>query len=239
MASPSRCRMDRARLALKLPRPSKILVVVPLLTLGCGTQSDADIPPELLEALRQRNGSDSYPPGPTGGEEGDIATNICFSAWENPQAQTYDPAALAERCLADYWDPEAKTHQLLFVVSAAIWCQSCQVEFGGAGAAPALSVELAQRYDAGLRALGGLFQNAQGEPATTADAVRWARTFSVDFPFGVDADFTLGRFAKADAQPLHMLVDTSTMRIVYKSTGGDIALLWERVDDWLDRESSE
>src|SRR5690606_34453556 len=68
VASPSRCRMDRARLALMLPRPSKILVVVPLLTLGCGTQSDADIPPELLEALRQRNGSDSYPPGPTGGE---------------------------------------------------------------------------------------------------------------------------------------------------------------------------
>ena len=204
-----------------------------MLTIGCGTQGDSEIPPALLEALAQRGGNGDYPASPTGGEVGDIATNICFPAWDDPKAQNYDPEALAPRCLADYWDPQGESHQLLFVVSAAIWCQACQVEFGGAGAAPALGHELAERHSDGLRAFGGLFQDAQGNPASTDDGVRWARTFDVAFPFGVDSDFTLGRFAKADAQPLHMLIDTRTMEIVYKATGGSIELLWEQVDALL------
>ncbi len=200
---------------------------------GCGTQSDSEIPPELLAAIAQRDTELAYPEGPTGGAVGDLATNICFSAWDDPKAAAYDPSALRKRCLSDFYDPSGESHRLLFVVSSAIWCQSCQAEFGGAGTVAPIGEELATRRARGLRAFSGLFQNAGGDPATEDDAVRWARAFEVDFPFGVDQEFTLGRFAKADAQPLHMLIDTSTMKIVHKATGGNINLLWQKVDDSL------
>lgn len=200
---------------------------------ACGSQSDADIPPELLQAIAQRNDELEYPEGETGGAVGDIATNICFPTWENPTADRYDVTALSERCLSDYFDPEAEEHKLLFVVSSAIWCQACQVEFGGSGSLPPLREDVAARRARGLRTWGGLFQDAQGNPATPDDGARWARAFEVDFPFGVDADFRLGRFAKADAQPLHLLIDTKTMRIVHKATGGNLSLLWDKVDALL------
>jgi hypothetical protein len=204
-------------------------------TSGCGNQSDADIPPELLQAIAERNDELNYPEGNTGGAVGDIATNICFPTWDNPLSQQYDADALSARCLSDYYDPEAEHHRLLFVVSSAIWCQACQVEFGGSGSLAPLREDIAVRSDRGLRAWSGLFQDAQGNPATADDGARWAKAFKVDFPFGVDAEFALGRFAKADAQPLHMLIDTKTMKIVHKATGGNLGLLWEKVDGLLEQ----
>lgn len=205
-------------------------VAASLSTAACGSQSDSEIPPALLDALARGASATTYPKGPTGGELGDTATDICFDAWDNPSDVDYRLDALEQRCLSDFYDPTSSSHRLLFVVSSAIWCQACQTEFGGSTSEPALSAQIAQRRDLGLRAFGGLFQNAAGDPATAEDAQRWSRTFEVSFPFGVDRTFTLGRFAKANAQPLHMLIDTSSMKIVYKATGGNIQLLWDEVD---------
>lgn len=207
-----------------------VAVLLGLAHTACGSQSDADIPPELLAALAQRSTSTEYPAGPYGGEVGDIATDICFDAWSDPAAEGYRIDALQRRCLHDFYDPTAESHSLLFLVSSAIWCQACQTEFGGSTSEPALSQQVRLRHAAGLRAFGGLFQDAAGDPADQDDARRWAETFEVSFPFGVDEDFALGRFAKANVQPLHMLIDTSTMKIVYKATGGNIQLLWNEVD---------
>lgn len=217
-------------------KSSTHLLATAFAALGCGTQSDGKIPPELLAAIAERDrdeGDVTYPAGPTGGAMGDIAANICFPAWDNPKQQAFDPNTLSQRCLSDYYDPDGESHSLLFVVSSAIWCQSCQAEFGGAGTLAPIGTEVAARTSRGLRVFSGLFQNAQGEPATEDDAVRWAKAFDVDFPFGVDREFTLGRFAKADAQPLHLLIDTRTMKIVHKATGGNITLLWQKVDELL------
>ncbi len=221
---------------LRFPRHSAdgrmagLVVVAGFLAMACGSQSDSDIPPELIEALKQTANAPQYPTGTTGGELGDVATDICFDGWENPTRAEFDLAALEQRCLHDYYDPNGESHSLLFVVSSAIWCQACQTEFGGSTSEPPLSEQVTTRYAAGLRAFGGLFQNAAGDPATAEDAQRWAQTFGVAFPFGLDDAFTLGRFAKVNAQPLHMLVDTRDMTIVYKATGGNIQLLWTEVD---------
>jgi hypothetical protein len=205
-------------------------LVAGILLTSCGSQGDSEIPPELIEALAQRSDTPDYPPGPTGGEVGDIATDICFDVWPNPVQANYSLAALEQRCLHDFYDPEKASHELLFVASSAIWCQACQTEFGGSTSEPRLSEQVTTRYAAGLRAFAGLFQNAAGEPATKQDAQRWAQVFEVEFPFGLDEGFALGRFAKVNAQPLHMLIDTSSMKIVYKATGGNIQLLWDDVD---------
>lgn len=206
------------------------------LATACGSQSDADIPPELLQAIAAGNAQLAYPEGKTGSAVGELATNICFPTWDNPTSEQFEPNALSERCLSDYYDPRGERHRLLFVVSSAIWCQACQVEFGGSGSLAPLREDIATRRERGLRVWSGLFQDAQGNPATKDDGARWAKAFKVDFPFGVDANFSLGRFAKADAQPLHMLIDTKTMMIVHKATGGNLSLLWEKVDALLTSE---
>jgi hypothetical protein len=201
---------------------------------GCGTQKDGDIPPELLAAIAQRDvPAADYPAGPTGGNVGDIAENRCIRAWRDPRKAGFAPEKLEPLCLGDFWDEAAAEHQLLLVNTAAIWCQACQVEYSGNGARGPLTEEVALRRKVGLRIFGSLFQDGQFNPATDAHAVTWARTFDVNFPFGVDTSFEFGAFASADVQPLNMVVDTRTMRILLKAQ--DVESAWELIDATLSR----
>lgn len=206
-----------------------------LLVTACGTRSNDEIPPELLEAIAQRGGSSSsYPEGPYGNRLGDVAPDVCIRGWHDPSAEGYDPERLERICFADFWDPEAREHSHLLVNTSAIWCSACRVEYGGSGNRPSLSQHLSERRERGLRLLGALFQNAALEPAEETDAVTWARTYSVDFSFGLDAPFAMGAFADAQVQPFNMVIDTRTMRIVLRVDGDEPATLWPAIDSLLE-----
>lgn len=209
---------------------------IALSTLGaaCGSHDHDDIPDELLSAIEngERDASD-YPAGPTGDQVGDVAPNVCVDGWRNPAAAEYDSTRMEPICFADFWDSEQQDHRLLLVNTAAIWCSACQVEYQGSGARPSLSAEASARYERGLRVLGTLFQDASLNPATHGDGVRWAESFEVDFPFGVDADFEMGAFADPSVQPFNLLIDTSTMEIVFALQGDFPGQLWKVIDEQL------
>lgn len=217
----------------KNPRAFAPLGLVTLLAAsGCGAQNNGDIPPELLQAIAEGGGSDmDYPAGPTGGAVGDVADNRCVRGWQDPAASGYAPSAMQPICLGDFWDPQAKDHRLLLVNTAAIWCQVCQLEYQGSGSRGPLREEAQTRKVAGLRVLGSLFQDGSYQPATERDAINWARTFDVDFPFGLDAEFEFGAFAAADVQPLNMVIDTRTMKILLKAQEAEAA--WALIDSLL------
>ena len=207
-----------------------------LLAPSCGSQGHDEIPKELLDAIANADGPlDAYPEPPYGGEVGEVARNVCFDAWEDPKASDFEPTALRRTCLADFFQPNTTERSLLLINTAAIWCQACQTEYAGSGTRPSLNEEVQERWPDGLRALGGLFQDAAGQPASAEDAARWARTFDVEFPFGVDSDFVLGAFANPELQPMNMLVDTSSMRILLKLQTDDPGTLWQTVDEFLER----
>lgn len=200
---------------------------------ACGTRSNDEIPPALLDAIAQRGDSAAaYPEGPYGGKLGDIAPDVCIRGWHHPREADYDPERLERICLSDFWDPEAREHQLLLVNTSAIWCSACRVEYGGSGNRPSLSRHLSERR--GLRLLGALFQDAAFEPADEADAVAWARTYAVDFSFGLDAPFVMGAFADAEVQPFNMVIDTRSMRIVLQVDGDEPTTLWPAIDSLLE-----
>lgn len=205
-----------------------------LLPLSCGSHADDEIPPELLEAIRQRGEvAESYPEGPKGGEVGDLAPNVCVEGWLDPKAARFEASEMETLCLSDFWDPEQRSHRLLLVNTAAIWCSACQVEYQGSSSRPPLASEVEARRAKGLRILGTLFQDASLNPAKPSHGVEWTRAFDVDFPFGIDPDFVMGAFAKADVQPFNMVIDTETMRIVLAIQGDNPDELWPSIDDLL------
>ena len=206
------------------------------LTLGCGSSRGSDIPPELLAAIAagQNQGGGDYPSGPYGPLEGDVAANLCFQGWPDPEADDYDGDQMQQVCFADFYDPSGEEIRLLYVATSALWCVACVNEYGGGPDRPSLREHFEARRDDGFRVLGALFQDTARNPASVADAEIWASRFEVNFAFVRDNEFRMGEFANANNQPFGMLVDTATMRIVAQFEGDVPASLWPAVDDFLD-----
>jgi hypothetical protein len=211
-------------------RPTALLAASLTLT-ACGSNY-ADVPPELLEAIKNRTAS-NYPPGPYGTEVGDTVRDMCFTGWRDPKAADFDPTEAAEFCIGEYHDPTGARTKLLLVNSGALWCVACRSEYGGSGDRPSLSQHLGERIDHGFRVIGTLYQDDGGQPATTTDAASWARTYDLQFPFGADPLHQFGLFTKPNVAPFNLLIDTRTMKVVLGVPGDEPAQLFQRVDDFL------
>lgn len=211
------------------PRPKTSLYaafLIGALVPGCGSNA-SEIPPELLEAIRrsERNAD-------VGTRVGDVVENLCFDGFRNPRAAGFDPARFERICLYDFRDDPGG--RLLLINSGAIWCAACRFEYDGGTGRPSLAEHLARREDRGFRMLGSLFEDAGGHPATPEDAALWASAFDVSFPFVLDASFQLGNFSVASQAPFNMLVELEEMRIVLQVQGDQPAVLYSRVDQFLD-----
>jgi hypothetical protein len=201
---------------------------------ACGGHENDQIPSGLLDAIEGRDaGAKSYPAGPYGSDEGEIAGNVCVRGWHDPKQAEYAEDALGKLCFSDFWDPEATQHSLLLINTSALWCTACRSEYGGTQSRPSLGDAVKLRHERGLRVLGVLFQDAQRNPATSTNAALWASTFEVGFPFGFDEPFAMGQFADPILQPFNMVLDTRTMRIVLTLQGDDPETLWPTIDERL------
>lgn len=198
--------------------------------LACSSNA-TEVPQPLLDAIKKQNTA-GYPAGPYGSRVGDVVQNLCFSGWKDPKAAAYDPAKFAPICLGDFHaDPAVR---LLHVESCAIWCAACRAEYGGNGASePSLSQRLDEQKSRGYRVVGTLFQDAESKPAAPSDAVTWASTYSLEFPFALDPDHQLGLFTSSVVAPFNLLIDTRTMKIVLEVVGDEPSVLFSAVDDFL------
>ena len=209
---------------------------------ACGQNYADDIPPALIDAIKNPNlparpdsGPLSYPDPPYGDEPGDTVQDLCFTGWRDPKADGFDPGKAVPICIGEFYDPSGTRNKLLLIESAAVWCAPCRTEYGGSGNRPSLADHLAMRESRGFRLLGTLFQNASAEAATTDDAALWARTFDVSIPFAVDVNHQqLGRYSpSSNIAPFNLLVDTRSMTILLKLAGDEPATLFQVVDDFL------
>ena len=219
--------------------PSHAGKLAPLMlaaSLGACGNNGAEVPPELIDAIRDRQSEQpsDYPVGPYGTEVGDTVANLCFDeGWRDPMAVNFDPAAFERICFSDFYDAAGAEQVILLVNAGAVWCTSCRLEYGGTAARESLSEALAARAARGFRLLGTLFQDTDSNPATPADGVLWAQTYDVDFPFAIDPNFEMGAFTQAASAPYNMLVDTRTMEIILSLEGDQPAIIFGAVDSFL------
>jgi hypothetical protein len=209
---------------------SSIARLLPLLfaVAACGS-NNAELPPDLLDAIRESNGPVSYPEGPYGTKVGDTLPELCFQGWRDPAAAEHDPNRAETVCLSSFnQDGRAR---VLLVNSSALWCVACRAEYGGSSQRPSLAERLDERRDRGFRILGSLFETNDPEPATLRDASTWSRAYSLDFPFVVDDTYSLG---ESNIAPTNRVVDARTMKVLLELNGDEPAVLFSFIDDRLD-----
>lgn len=210
------------------------VVLTAVLLAACGTNRP-EIPKELLGTSgASACATPGYPMGPYGDDSGTLAEDRCFRGWRAPQSTRHEEATLEDISLGNFYDPTGKTHEIVLLNTAAIWCSVCKSEHK---TLPDHYAELAPR---GLVILSALFQNGQGGPADLADLTTWVETFDVPFPMVLDPDYQLNDYASAETAPLNLVIDARTMRILAKFIGNQSEPLWTTIEDELARrESSE
>lgn len=137
----------------------------------------------------------AYPAGPYGFEPGDIIDHLVFPAPDG--MLTLD--GLRQ-------DPGARLILLWAEAASCYWC----------GVAPEGLAQFHADYSAdGLRVVGVLIQDQNGEPADMADVEQWMGPdgYDVPFPYAIDPYFDTGRYFDLAAAPAMIFIDTSTMRI--------------------------
>jgi hypothetical protein len=213
-----------------MTKPVTLLALLALV--GCGG-NNADVPSALLDAVKHQGTTAGYPAGPYGTRVGDTVQNLCFDGWTQPKSVGFDVDQLKPLCLGDFHDdPDAR---LLLVESCAVWCVACRFEYGGSEDHQSLTDALDARRAKGFRVLGTIFQGGDSAPATPKDAVTWAKTFGLDFPFAVDDQHQLALFTSPNVAPFNLLVDTRTMKIVLTLDGDEPAVLYGKVDAFLEK----
>jgi len=163
---------------------------------GCG--DDGEDGGDVVDAGPR----EGYPAGPYGTAEGDTIEALTFLAPDGSDFSLGDV----------YADGNNK---LLLVTTAAGWCTACIEE------QPWLEEIYGQYRDRGLAIVVALFEDASFNPATPALAADWVSDYQVSFPVVADPDFLFEPYYDATSTPMNMIVDVTSMEILWVVSGGD------------------
>lgn len=217
-----------------------------LLVLGCSSESlgpgdaePADMEPGVVPTATASGPFGSapfqpvaaYPPGPYGRGIGAVIENLSFLGWRDPVSSGYDPAALEQVSLSAFYDPTGTRTKLIVLNASAVWCTVCRAEMQDIRARDTHAVYKQK----GVELVGTLFEDARGGPAQPSDLELWGSSTAheIKFPLLLDPGFKASVYFTSDATPLNMIIDATTMRIVYKMMGYDGSAgsgLWSIVD---------
>ena len=106
--------------------------------------------------------------------------------------------------------------RLLLMTTSSGWCAACKEE------QPTLASIHSEFRESGLEIMVVLFQKQDYSAADIRMAERWKDRYELDFPVVADPDFITQPYypgGDASATPLVMIIDTSTMEILFKATG--------------------
>jgi hypothetical protein len=155
-------------------------------------------------------GEASYPAGPYGTEVGDIVENLSFVDEDDIPVELEPFYGAPQRAL------------VLFVTAA--WCAVCIDE------AEQLTITLAAQSDKVIP-LGVLYEDTLGEQPTAAVALAF-NDYVEAFEFLADPSQRISDFFDpTGALPRLLVVDTSTMTLVYKAQGFDEQALLAAIDE--------
>lgn len=195
--------------------------------LGCSEDGLPGQAPPFPEGQGQLpKGGVAYPGGPYGLEKGNVIANFGFEGYPNP---IDDRSVTQPIALSDFYNPtgdqlygpdsvygegEPKPKALLVIVSA-VWCQPCQHE-----ASVLLPDEYARYAPKGVQFLLILADGPEvGVAATLNHLDSWTNNFDTDWPAVIDPNYTIGALFKANAFPVNILIDTSTMKVAQAIAG--------------------
>lgn len=145
-----------------------------------------------------------YPDGPYGTAIGEVIEPLSFIDERD------EPYSLNNVYEDDF-------NQLLLVTTSAEWCTACIKE------QPTLEALYTEFKPRGLEIVVTLFQDREFEPANAELSARWKDKYGLSFP--VIADPTdpskFSPYYDVSLTPMVMLVDVSTMEIIYLTQGFD------------------
>jgi len=139
-----------------------------------------------------------YPPGPYGTGIGSTMANITMVASDGYNISMDD----------FFFDPAV---ELLLIFSTTGWCPTCAEE------SEVLPGYYSTYNARGLQILCAVSQDAYGNPANAADARAYANQYRFTFPTAADPSDLIGRYFIENTIPFTMLVDLTTMKVLYKT----------------------
>jgi thiol-disulfide isomerase/thioredoxin len=145
----------------------------------------------------------AYPAGPFGGNVDQVLPNLTFTS---PDGSSLDFQAIRDTAGSRY----------LFINTAAFWCGACIEE------QPTIASLHNDYASRGLETLVTVFETADQTPADAGDAGRWLTSYQLPFRVVADTDASMTDFYDSRSTPLNMLVDLSSMEVLYRSTGTDV-----------------
>ncbi len=181
-----------------------------------------------------------YPCGPYGTSANSVVANMELQGYMDAKElckehkdKVQDTATLRKISFKDYHLGDsscaAMKKTLLWVMVSAGWCVPCQAEVKAVQA----KYE-AGSYDKRLGIINDVFETTKSNvPADAAFIKQWADGFKLTYPVLMDPQFKVGAYFSKTAAPFNMLIDTKTMKIVYRSTGSDLNNLEKKVQKFF------
>ena len=163
-----------------------------------------------------------YPAGPYGTQVGSVLAPVQLLGWNHPADASYEVTALEPVSVASFYNPDGtKPTKLIWINSSAVWCGPCNAEYAELRDKDTYVNDIKPK---GVEVIGTLMEDGKNPPgpATPNNLSNWGLKYKVAFPMGVDPGFKIGAYFTADAVPGGLLVDTKTMTIVGKLSGGAV-----------------
>lgn len=228
--------------------PMVVVTVSLALVLGGGCSSDDDEKPKdsgpdisfIPDTAPSPCGTGIYPCGPYGVNIDDVTKNLEFVGYSDPKEHckehkdkvmdttTSRRISFKEFHLGDSSCTQYK-REILWVMVSAGWCTPCQKEVSKTQNEYALN-----QVDQRVAILNILTETDNlSEPATDAFIKKWIQSFNLTFPVGMDPSFKLGAYFDVKAVPFNMLIETKTMKIIYRETGENLPGVGAKIQSYF------